>query len=422
MLSLRSGEGHLIAGGRGAVPFPDGLAPSRDALEAIRSGLLAARGPGHLLGHLPPDAASVDASARAAEDLRAEGDRLVVVGIGGSALGGRALCALRPGAPVRFLCGTDPESVGRSLAEVPWERTCLDLVSKSGGTLETLTNGALCLEALRTARPADWRRRVVVTASPGMGRLQAWARSEGIRVLEIPAPVGGRFSALTPVGMIPSAFAGLDLEALGRGASKGVAGSLAETGAPNPARELGVALACGFRAGLGIVDIWAYGQLCHDLGLWLQQLWAESLGRRTEVGRVGPTPLVCRGSEDQHSLLQLAADGPPVRWALFLTADGRGPSLSEQARNFAGLPPGAQNLGVVQEALWRGTLRSLGDAGVPALRLHLGDAGEEALGEAMVVLMLSTLWAAALLGVDPSGQPGVEAGKRHTVAWLESRG
>jgi glucose-6-phosphate isomerase len=222
--------------------------------------------------------------------------------------------------------------------------------------------------------------------------------------------------------MLPSAFAGLDLEALRRGASEGVAASLAEAGASNPARELGVALAGGFRAGLSVVDIWAYGELCHALGLWLQQLWAESLGRRTEAGRVGPTPLVCRGSEDQHSLLQLAADGPPIRWALFLTADGRGPSLSAQVRAFAGLPPGAHDLGVVQEALWRGTLRSLGEAGVPTLRLHLGDAGEEALGEAMATLVLSTLWAAALLGVDPFGQPGVESGKRHTLAWLESRG
>ena len=113
----------------------------------------------------------------------------------------------------------------------------------------------------------------------------------------------------------------------------------------------------------------------------------------------------------------------PWTWpTLFLTAEQEGPELSAEARAFAGLPSGATSLGVVQEALWRGTLRSLDEVGVPALRYHLGEAKEEEVGEAVATFLLSTLWAAALLGVDPFGQPGVESGKHRTRAWLEARG
>lgn len=395
------------------------LAPT---LEGLRHALLAlSKGEGHPFRHLPPGhevASHVRSQARA---LRREADVLVVAGIGGSSLGTRALCQ-RPGGRVLILEGVDPEGQAARLAQVPWDRAALNVISKSGETLETLVNAGLALECLRKAAPERWRHRVVVTASPGEGRLQRWARREGIPVLEIPEHVEGRYSVLTPVGLLPAAFDGIDPSALLAGARLGADKALLMQGAANPALALALTLASLYSAGLTEVDLWGYGERCALLARWFQQLLAESLGRRIEHGvehRVGPTPLACLGSEDQHSLLQLFTDGPRNRWVLLLTSEAPGPSIGAFTRELAGLPERVRSVGTVQEALWRGTLRSLVEAGVPVARYHLGPADAASLGEAFFVLTSVTLYAAALFEVNPFGQPGVEAGKRYTREYLE---
>lgn len=394
------------------------------AMEGLRHAVLAlAKAPGHPFHHMPPPPQAVQAVRAQAKALRKEAKTLVVVGIGGSSLGPKVLCS-HPGSAVKFLEGVDPEMLSGRLAEVPWDRAALNIVSKSGGTLETLTNAALALEQLKRAAPDRWRHRVVVTASPGEGRLQQWALEEGIPILDIPAGVGGRYSVLTAVGLLPAAFDGIDPAAIVAGARAGADKALLLQGAANPALSLALVLFSLYSQGKLEVDLWGYGQRCHLLARWLQQLWGESLGRRLGEGpaapRVGPTPLACLGSEDQHSLLQLFVDGPPHRWVLLFTADSGGPALSPAARAFAGLPERALNAGAVQRALWRGTERALVEARVPTARYHLGAPDAAALGEAFFVFMAATLYAAALFEVDPFGQPGVEAGKRLTRAFLQS--
>lgn len=401
----------------------DRMAP---AMEGLRRAVLAfAQDPAHPFHHMPPPPAVVQAVRSQAKALRKESETLVVVGIGGSSLGPKVLCS-RPGSSVKFLEGVDPETLSGRLAEVSWARASLNIVSKSGGTLETLTNAALALEKLKRAAPDRWRRRVVVTASPGEGRLQQWALEEGIPVLDIPAGVGGRYSVLTPVGLLPAAFDGMDPAALVAGARSGADKALLLQGAANPALTLAFVLFSLYSQGKFEVDLLGYGQRCHLLARWLQQLWGESLGRRLGEGpaapRVGPSPLACLGSEDQHSLLQLFVDGPPHRWVLLLTADSAGPALSPGARAFAGLPERTLNAGAVQRALWKGTERALVEARVPTARYHLGSPDAAALGEAFLVFMAATLYAAALFEVDPFGQPGVEAGKRFTRAFLDGGG
>ena len=391
-------------------------------LEGLRHALLAlSKGEGHPFKHLPPGR-EVESQVRAhARALRREAEILVVAGIGGSSLGAKALCA-RPGGRVRFLEGLDPVTLAGRLAEVPWEKAALNIVSKSGETLETLVNGGLALEALRKAVPERWRHRVVLTTSPGQGRLQQWALHEGIATLEIPAHVGGRYSALTPVGLLPAAFDGVDPSALLSGARVGADKALLLQGAANPALSLALILATFYSAGKTEVDLWGYGERCTLFAQWAQQLLAESLGRRIEHGterRIGPTPLVCRGSEDQHSLLQLFVEGPKNRWVLLITSAAAGPSLGPSVRDFAGLSERVHNVGAVQSALWHGTLKGLKEAGVPVVHYQLGPADAGSLGEAFFVFQALTLYAAALFEVDPFGEPGVEAGKRHTREYLE---
>jgi len=393
-------------------------------LEGLRHALLAqAKDPAHLLAHLPPPDEALDRIRSAARDLKREAETLVVCGIGGSSLGGRVLCGSEPS--VRFLEGADPRTVTRTLRSLDWNSTALNIVSKSGGTLETLVNAGLCLEALRKAHPQTWRRKVVLTASPVEGRLQNWARAEGVPILELPGPVGGRFSVLTAVGFLPAAFQGTDPSALVAGARAGADAALLRGGRENPALALALALVTFFGAGRPEVDLWGYGERAYTFALWVQQLWGESLGRRLEgaggVRHVGPTPLACRGSEDQHSLLQLFTDGPPTRWVLMFSTAEPGPGLSREVRVFAGLPERVVQMGQIQEALRGGTERGLRGAGVPVARFELGGGDARSLAESLYVFQAATLYAAAMLEVDPFGQPGVEAGKRATRALLEGR-
>lgn len=404
----------------------DLFAERREALEALRRGLIVhAEDASHLLGNIPPPTPEIEKTRALVRELRREAQTLVVCGIGGSSLGGRVLCAGNPG--VVFLEGTDPRTVARVLKSVDWGHAALNIISKSGGTLETLVNAGLCMEWLRKAHPETWRRRVVVTASPGDGRLQRWAQAEGVSVLRLPDAVGGRYSVLTQVGLFPAAFAGVDPAALAEGARAGADAALLRSGRENPAMALALALVELFREGRTEVDLWGYGEQCHLFALWVQQLWGESLGRRIvtpsgEVIHTGTTPLACRGSEDQHSLLQLFTDGPPNRWVLFLTAPEPGASLSREVREFAGLSAKVNQLGLVQQALWEGTALGLTEAGVPVAGFDFGAADARALGEAFYIFQAATLYAAGLLGIDPFGQPGVETGKRHTRNILDQRG
>jgi glucose-6-phosphate isomerase len=413
---------HLLSG-PSAPLAPDLFRRMAPALEGLRYALLAqAKDATHPFHHLPPPPEAAHAVRSQAKALRREAEVLVVVGIGGSSLGPKVLCS-RPGSSVRFLEGVDPETLAGRLGAIPWSRAALNIVSKSGGTMETLTNAALALEHLRRAVPDRWRHRVVVTASPGEGRLQRWALEEGIPVLEIPPAVGGRYSVLTPVGLLPAAFDGVDPTALVAGARAGADKSLLMQGASNPALSLALALFALYSKGKFEVDLWGYGERCKLLALWIQQLWGESLGRRLGEGpdapRVGATPLACSGSEDQHSLLQLFVDGPAHRWVLLLTGDAAGPALSHEAKALAGLPEAVHNVGQVQRGLWRGTSRALVEAGVPLAHYDLGAPDAHALGEAFFVFMAATIYAAALFEIDPFGQPGVEAGKRFTREFLE---
>ncbi len=392
-------------------------------LEVLRRSLLAeASREGHPLFHLPPDGETVLEVRSAARSLRREAEILVVAGIGGSSLGAKVLCGAAADSRVRFLEGVDPEVLQSSMANIPWDRAALNIVSKSGNTLETLVNAGLCLEALKQAHPEHWRQRVVVTASPGDGRLQQWAAREKIHTLTIAPPVGGRFSVLTPVGLLPATFEGMDPTALVAGAKAGADKSLLTSGKGNPALTIAMLLFGFFSAGKSEVALWGYGSRCHLLARWIRQLWGESLGRRIGSAdmerRIGPTPLACRGSEDQHSLLQLFMEGPQNRWILFLTSEGQGPNLPTEVREFAGVPDRVSAVETVQRALWSGTRRALQEAGVPIAHYDLGVPTTSALGESFYVFQAATMYAAKLFEVDPFGQPGVEAGKRYTRDFL----
>jgi len=202
--------------------FPEALSRHGPLLEEARRRLLAKRGePGSMLGwmDLPEDTETLR-EVRRYREANPWVEDFVLIGIGGSALGPKALEAAFNESGVRFhyLDHVEPEPILRLLRTLDPRKTLVNAVSKSGSTAETLAGLAVFLKWLKAHLGEDWRRHLVVTTDPKEGPLRAFAEREGLKAFAIPKEVGGRFSALSPVGLLPLAFAGADLDALLMGA------------------------------------------------------------------------------------------------------------------------------------------------------------------------------------------------------------
>jgi glucose-6-phosphate isomerase len=379
---------------------------------------------------LPLRGDDAGACIEAAEDIRGRCGTLVVAGMGGSALGARALLAAlgdpagdllppvpRPGAPrVVVLDTVDPAALVPLIDGLPPETTAWNFVSKSGKTLETLAAYGAVRPRLQAALGAAWRERVVVTTDPAEGPLREEAKRERLRTLEIPPDTGGRFSVLSAAGLFPAAAAGADVRAILRGAAGAAAGFVSADPAHNDAIRLALWLTLlAERRGRRHHVLVAYRRSLAPLAAWWQQLWAESLGK---AGR-GFDATAAEGPAAQHSLLQLWMEGPPDKAFVFLEAEDPGADRVIEAPG----PPGApwlarRTLGDALRALAAGTRAGLLAAGRPVLRTTIPAVGPEAVGALLQLWMTAAALAGPLIGVDPFGQPGVEEGKRNAAALL----
>jgi glucose-6-phosphate isomerase len=386
---------------------------------------------------LPDDREVARACMDFARELDPQIDTMVVLGIGGSSLGPRALYSalgrpfdpLRPRAPgmprrLFFPDNVDPVTFGALLELLPPERTLWNVVTKSGGTAETAAQMLVVADRLDKALgPERAKRHIVATTDPEKGILRKTARARGWRTFDVPANIGGRFSVLTAVGLLPAAIAGLDVTGLLDGARRMRDLALSPTLRENPALLLASLLhhhhAVRARP---MVVMMSYVDALYDTADWFRQLWAESLGKERADGvRVGPTPIAARGATDQHSQLQLYAEGPDDKAYLFLTAAERGEEITIPATDLArGAPDYAylagRGMGELLDAELAGTIGSLRKHGRPTARLTLARPTAGALGELILLLEAATAFAGPLYGVDPYDQPGVEDAKRRAFA------
>lgn len=391
---------------------------------------------------LPEETAVARACVDYAASLDRDIDTVVVLGIGGSSLGPRALHSalaaphghLAAPGPDRarrlfFPDNIDPVTFGALLDQLPLERTLWNVVTKSGGTAETAAQLLIVADRLERQLGAERaRRHIVCTTDPTKGALRATARERGYAAFDVPAAVGGRFSVLTAVGLLPAALAGLDVHGLLAGAARMRDRALVPDLATNPALLLATLLHHHHVVrGRPMVVMMSYVDALYDSADWFRQLWAESLGKeRATDGRtvnVGPTPIAARGATDQHSQLQLFAEGPDDKSYLFLgtAARGReleipGGALAASQAEYAYLA--GRGIGELLDAELVGTTSSLIRRGRPVGRLTLRETSAEALGELLMLLEVATALAGPLYGVDPFDQPGVEEAKRLAFAAL----
>ena len=364
-----------------------------------------------------------------AADLQSLGDSMLLLGIGGSALGARAIRdALAPSALTRdrgrqlvVLDTLDPDRVRSVLEQLNPARTVVAAISKSGGTLETVSLLKVVQAWLKNARPSDWAQRMTLVTDATDGKFREIAEALELSALSVPRDVGGRFSVLTAVGMLPAAFLGLDVRAFLAGAREG--GSF-EAVAEDPAWDYAAIHHLWWEAGATVSALMSYSDRLSSFGAWFQQLWAESLGKRAVDGReLGWTPLALRGPADQHSLLQLLQEGRRDKLVTMLRIQERAPSflipatLPELGEELDGL-----ELSDVLRAEEAGTVAALVESGRPVVDLTLARLDAFHLGSLFFFFQRAVAYAGLLWGVDPFDQPGVEAGKRYASALLGRRG
>jgi glucose-6-phosphate isomerase len=373
-----------------------------------------------------------------ADGLGQAHDHVLVLGIGGSALGTKALLnALRRPAwnewddegrdffpRLTVLENVDPTTVAAALRRIDPRRVLVNVISKSGGTAETMAQYLVVRSWLEDALGQAAYRHLVFTTDPERGALRELATKEGIATLKVPPDVGGRYSVLSPVGLLPAALVGIDIEALLSGAMRAVAHAENDDLRANPA-ALYAALHWAADTDLGarIHVLMPYTDRLKEFAEWYRQLWAESLGKRVnrsgKVVHAGPTPVGAIGATDQHSQVQLFMEGPFDKVITFAVVDDLGedvpiPPRPDLPPDLAYLP--GHTLGELLRAEYEATSAALAQMGRMNCTLRLPDLSAATLGEAIMFYQLATGYAGAWYGIDPFDQPGVELGKRLTYA------
>ncbi len=368
-----------------------------------------------------------------AADFRRRFANVVVLGTGGSSLGGQTLCALADrgfgplqGAPkLWFMDNVDPDTFGELFERFDPDTTGFIAISKSGGTAETLTQLLIALDWFEAHYGGEQASdHVVAITEPKDNVLRRLAQRHGIRTLEHDPGVGGRFSVLSLVGLIPAAIAGLDIARVRRGAAAVLDATLAAKTPGDSAPAIGAALSIALQQeqGLNITVLMPYVDRLAYFGMWYRQLWAESLGKNGK----GTTPVRAMGTVDQHSQVQLYLDGPADKMFTVMIADTAGSGGRVLADKVAAEKELAylagRTMGDLLEAEARATAATFARNGKPVRLFRIPALDEESMGALLMHFMLETIVAAALLGVDAFDQPAVEQGKVLTRDYLGRMG
>lgn len=407
----------------------------------IHEKLQSARKRGELPFYELPYQQGLEALINLADDLADRFDNVVVLGIGGSALGTRAIAkALLPlhhnllsreqraGRPRLFvLDNVDPAGINATLDILQPEKTCFCVISKSGTTVETMSQFLIARGWVENAVGHSFRDHFVLITDPEKGVLRKLATEQGYRSAEVPAGVGGRFSVFSAVGLLPLAAAGIDIRELLAGAAaispQLTCGELFK----NPAYLNGLMQYLAYGKGAHISVMMPYSDQLSDVADWYCQMWAESLGKKSDLNGndvfVGPTPVKALGSTDQHSQLQLYMEGPFDKVVTFLTSEKLESTKIPQATDIPDLAYlEGQCLSRLLASEQRATAIALARSGRPNCTLHLDEINARTVGALLFMLEVQTVFAGALFNVDPLDQPGVESGKIITSAFMGKPG
>ncbi len=339
-------------------------------------------------------------------------ENFVQVGIGGSALGATAALKFLKGSHFNFkgkkryfvLDNLDPERLKLVLSLDP-EKTIYHIVSKSGKTVETLSQFFLMLDQLNI--PKD---NVAITTSKG-SFLDDIAKKFGFASFYIPDEVPGRYSVFSPVGLLSLSFFDCDIDQFVEGGKNGVRAYRNGWQFPNDFVDFSIG---SLEDGYNILVIFSYKDSLFSIGEWFRQLWAESLGKEGK----GQTPVLALGVTDQHSQLQLYQDGPSDKAFVFIDKEACCDYTVKDDLGFGILK--GKSISTLMNIEKHATLRALEEKPAPVFSIELKGSDEFTLGNLLIALMIATAKSGEVLGVDPFNQPGVELSKKYAREALKN--
>ncbi len=377
-----------------------------------------------------------------AAKIRNECENFVVLGIGGSALGAIAVFnalkhlyynelprEMRKGPRFYVIDNVDPERMNALFDIIDVSKTVFNVITKSGATSETMSQYLIITDLLKRKLGDKASRHIVATTSSDKGNLVKLAKENGFETFYIPDGVGGRFSVLSPVGLLPAAVLGIDISELLRGARETDELCKSDDLNVNPALTMAVIQYLLINKGCNINVMMPYADSLKYVADWYAQLWAESLGKERDLDgntvNAGQTPVKALGVTDQHSQVQLYNEGPFDKVITFLEVNS--------FRSDIVIPQGCDGFSDVN-FLCGHTLAELTNKELYATRYNLTKRGrvnftlsldsldEYHLGSLIYLLQLCTAYEGALLNVNAYNQPGVEGGKDATYALFGRNG
>jgi glucose-6-phosphate isomerase len=372
-------------------------------------------------------------------------DAFLVLGIGGSALGNLCLHSAlnhfhhnelspkqRKGFPKIYVPdNVDPDRLSALLDVVNLKKACVNVITKSGNTAETMAQFMLIVDRLTKAvGKKNLSKHLIVTTDKEKGNLRDIARSLSLMTFEVPDGVGGRFSVLTPVGLLSAAFSGIDIEELLAGAAAMDKRCLNSDVWANPAMMFAALTHLAATVQKKSIHVMMpYSNRLYLLADWFRQLWAESLGkklnRKNRAVHVGPTPVKALGATDQHSQVQLYVEGPFDKLVCFVRVENfdrdiKIPKLFGDKDGIAYL--GGKTFGSLLNAEQTATEVALTENERSNMTLHVPAVNAFTLGQLIYLLESATAYAGELYNIDAFDQPGVEAGKVATYALMGKKG
>ena len=373
------------------------------------------------------------------KEVKDKFDAFVVLGIGGSALGPMAVQQAinhpyyneisrekRGGYPRFYVAdNVDPEKLVYLFETIDITKTMFNVISKSGSTSETMSQFMIIKKMLEEKLGQKSSEHIVCTTDKENGNLIKIAKEEGYKTFIIPAGVGGRFSELTPVGLLPAAFCGINIKELLKGAAIMDEMCKNDDIYKNPAYMYSILNYLSIKNGQNICVMMPYADSLKYISDWYAQLWAESLGKKYDnEGKevyAGSTPVKALGATDQHSQVQLYAEGPFDKIITFIGVDKFKKSITIP-EIYTDIPSLGFLAGVTQDDLIKteqiATEYALLKAGKPNMTITLPEVNENTLGQLLYLFEVATAFTGELLNINAFDQPGVEEGKNATYAYF----
>lgn len=423
--NMMYGEGKAMPSGKTDGLTPEDIESLRDRIKAIHEAIVVRKIPEFYFLDLPYQ--ETDGISLMAENIKRTSDYFILLGIGGSALGPKVLLkALKPfynrkHTPKIFIYdNADPSTLGSILSVIDLKKTTVNVVTKSGSTLETMTSFLILQQALKKTHGEEFPKWIIATTDPEKGILREIAIKNGFRTLPIHPHLVGRYSVLSPVGLLLASVAGINIKGLLKGARDMLKRCSKEDPWENPAyMAASLMYLMGQKMGKNISVLLPYSDRLRVLSEWYCQLWAESLGKNG----MGQTPYPAVGTTDQHSQLQLWIEGPDDKVVTFIAINDYGyevpiPGEDIEAMRYLRNRSLEELIKAEQEA----TELALLKAGVPNMRLNIPMIDSYYMGQLILFFQLVTAVTGMLYGINPFNQPAVEEGKNLTYGIMGRKG